>query len=95
MSTLSDVDELSSDTVPPCDVILEVNNNANPPAGNSDESNDIPPLAVEESNDIPPPPVEVEEGANNVIPPMEEEEGGDPFYLVKNRRSGRKAVKRH
>ncbi|CAN6995847.1 unnamed protein product, partial [Brassica oleracea var. botrytis] len=86
MSTLSDVDELSSDTVPPCDVILEVNNNANPPAGNSDESNDIPPHAVEESNDIPPP-VEVEEGANNVIPPMEEEEGGDPFYLVKNRRT--------
>ena len=39
--------------------------------------------------------MEVEEGANNVIPPMEEEEGGDPFYLVKNRRSGRKAVKRH
>ncbi|KAG5384721.1 hypothetical protein IGI04_036191 [Brassica rapa subsp. trilocularis] len=92
--TLSEVDDLSSDTVPPCDVILEVNNNANPPCGNSDESINIPPPAVEESIDIPPP-VEVEEGANNVIPPMEEEEGGDPFYLVKNRRSGRKAAKRH
>ncbi|CAN6971907.1 unnamed protein product [Brassica rapa subsp. trilocularis] len=84
--TLSEVDDLSSDTVPPCDVILEVNNNANPPCGNSDESINIPPPAVEESIDIPPP-VEVEEGANNVIPPMEEEEGGDPFYLVKNRRT--------
>ena len=92
--TLSEVDDLSSDTVPPCDVIFEVNNNANPPCGNSDESINIPPPAVEESIDIPPP-VEVEEGANNVIPPMEEEEGGDPFYLVKNRRSGRKAAKRH
>ncbi|KAG5416159.1 hypothetical protein IGI04_003726 [Brassica rapa subsp. trilocularis] len=85
---LSEVDDLSSD------VILEVNNNANPPCGNSDESINIPPPAVEESIDIPPP-VEVEEGANNVIPPMEEEEGGDPFYLVKNRKSGRKAAKRH